>query len=328
MNDFIIFTSCSLAYLPQATLLLRSIRKFHRECEVVLVLVEEKSVYETAVEQLLNGFDEIMYPEDIWGEQRFEKLFPYTVVEACTSIKGPALRRLLNRHKPVIYLDPDVVLFGCLQPLLDNLHTSSVVLTPHQLEPMTNDTYGEIFDEVTSLMTGTYNFGCLAVSPSIEGLAFADWWSERTTQYAFDDASRGLFTDQKWGNLIPVFFPSTCILRHRGCNVASWNIQEREIYFSETGDYMVGGDELIFYHFSKEKYGLHAVRQKSGNNLALASIWRWYLEELEEIREIVSRRQWSYEAFFNQPGEQIDITSRRAYGSQNRNARNPYPFWR
>jgi hypothetical protein len=67
----------------------------------------------------------------------------------------------------------------------------------------------------------------------------------RTTTYSFGLPELGLSTDQKWGNLVPVLFPGTHILSHRGMNVASWNFHERDVQVSEVGSYLVDGDPLI-----------------------------------------------------------------------------------
>jgi len=45
----------------------------------------------------------------------------------------------------------------------------------------------------------------------------------------FSERREGLFTDQKWMNWCPVYFPETKILRDLGNNIALWNIHEREI---------------------------------------------------------------------------------------------------
>ena len=321
-----IFTSCNLAYLPQAMVLLASIRRFHEDCLVTLVLVEEKRKFSKLVQTRLDEFDQVMFPEDLWGEERFDHLFCYDVVEACTAVKGPALARLLEEGLPVIYLDPDVVLFSRLDEVLDQLEIASIVLTPHQLLPMRTDGWGGNFDERTSLSTGVFNFGFFAVSPNEEGIEFAKWFDYRTTWQSYDMPTDGLFTDQKWGNLVPVLFRGTLISRHHGMNVASWNLHERKIHVSSDGEFLVDDEPLVFFHFTKNWGGLDPVKQKSISNIYVASLWRWYLERLNDERARIPLVKWSYKTYFDTK-QDIDPSVRRNYrpvGAPIRSRENPF----
>jgi len=327
-HKFHIFTSCNIAYLPQAMVLLKSVRKHHNDCLFSLVLVEEKRHFPKSIDAALSNFDQVIYPEDVWGEERFGNLFPYNVVEACTAIKGPALSKLLEQDLPVIYLDPDTVIFDRLDAVLHCIGSSSVVLTPHQLDPVSPDRWGGIHDERVSLLTGVFNFGFFAVSPTEEGKSFSKWWDFRTTTYSFDLPELGLFTDQKWGNLVPVLFPGTHILRHRGMNVASWNLHEREVEVSEVGSYLVDGDPLIFFHFTKGQNGVQPVLQKSIHNNYVASLWRWYLEELNEERRALPNNDWSYARYRDGEQQLIEQHSRREFRSVGRlSAHTVNPFY-
>jgi hypothetical protein len=322
-----VFTSCNLAYLPQAMVLLESLRKYHDDCLVTLVLVEEKRRFPTPIEMALRKFDQVMFPEDIWGSERFKNLFPYTVVEACTAIKGPALAMLLEQDLPVVYLDPDVVVFNRLDPILHYLDSASILLTPHQLDPINPEGWGELHDERVSLLTGVFNFGFIAVAPTDEGKSFAKWWKYRTTQHSFENPDFGLFTDQKWGNLVPVLFSETHILRHRGMNVASWNLHERNLCISNHGNYLVDADPLLFFHFTKGHRGVQPVIQKAVHNCYVASIWRWYLEKLDEERAKFSFTEWSYARYRDGQKQMIEQHSRRKFrnvGERTYSSKNPF----
>jgi hypothetical protein len=322
-----IFTSCNLAYLPQAMILLASIRRFHDDCLVTLVLVEEKRKFPRLIQSRLDQFDQVMFPEDLWGDERFVHLFRYDVVEACTAVKGPALSRLLEDGLPVIYLDPDIALFSRLDSTIDQLEEASVILTPHQLSPMSHDRWGGIFDERTSLLTGVFNFGFLAVAPTNEGIEFARWWDYRTTTQSYDMPEAGLFTDQKWGNLVPALFPGTHISRHRGMNVASWNLHERTVHTSCDGTFMVDDDPLVFFHFTKGFNGVTPVLQKAMGNMYVASLWRWYLETLTDERSKIPSVKWSYQTYFDHAQSPIDKSTRRNFqplGAPTRRVGNPF----
>lgn len=275
-----IFTSANLAYAPQAAVMLESIRRFEPTARVVLILVDEIPT-DGSYEDFLQSFDEVITARDLLGSQHDEWMAPYSVVEACTSVKGPALEHLLQHGDQVIYLDPDTMLFAPLTAFREQLAKCSILLTPHQILPVSiTDPY--IADEIDSLRYGVFNFGVFGVRSTEQGKEFATWWSNRLSKYSVDDVSRGIFTDQKWGNLVPIFFSDSEIHRDAGMNVASWNLHLRPISLDGTGTYLVGDQTLVLYHFSKMTHlGRHASLPKVLNNPLAAELIRFYLERLE-----------------------------------------------
>jgi hypothetical protein len=275
-----IFTSANLAYAAQASVMLESIRRFEPSAHVVLVLVDEIPL-DGSYRHFLNSFDEVVTARDLLGDLHDSWMAPYSVVEACTSVKGPALEMLLERGDQVIYLDPDTALFAPLEKFRAQLAHCSILLTPHQLRPTAADV-PFIADEIDSLRYGVYNFGVFGVRSTSEGQAFAKWWSQRLAKHSIDDSERGLFTDQKWGDHIPVFFPDYEIHREAGLNVASWNLHLRPFSNDSFGNYLVDGSPLVLYHFSKITHlGQAASLPKLVDNPLAIDIIRFYLERLE-----------------------------------------------
>lgn len=140
--------------------------------------------------------------------------FFHSVVELCTAVKGQALVHFLNEgSKKVVYLDPDIVVYDNLSEIEKLLDDHSIILTPHQAVPEEGHD-NIVSNEVASLNHGIYNFGFYAVSNTQEGREFSRWWRDRLLDYCYDDIPNGIFTDQRWGNLVPAFFPSCYILRN------------------------------------------------------------------------------------------------------------------
>lgn len=275
-----IFTSANLAYAPQAAVMLESVRRFEPTAHVVLILVDEIPV-DGSYGNFLDSFDEVITSRDLLGSQHDEWMAPYSVIEACTSIKGPALEHLLQRGDQVIYLDPDTMLFAPMTVFREHLAKCSILLTPHQIRPTPIDN-PHIADEIDSLRYGIFNFGVFAVRSTTQGSEFAKWWSDRLSKYSVDDVTRGLFTDQKWANLVPVFFSEAEIHLEAGMNVASWNLHQRPVTINDKGDYLVDGSPLVLYHFSKITHlGRIASLPKLLNNPLAAELIRYYLERLE-----------------------------------------------
>jgi hypothetical protein len=185
-------------------------------------------------------------------------------------------------------------------------------LTPHLLDPETDDL--SIKDnEICALKHGTYNLGFFAVKTSGQGLQFINWWSERLIKFCYDDIPGGLFTDQRWCDLAPVFFDNLLIIRDRGFNVATWNISHRVLSRTSKGDILAGDCVLRFYHFTSFDSGDgYAVLLSCAPNQKIAhEIWDEYKSDLIKQGQLERSSHWIYGSFDN--GEIISKEARRVY---------------
>ena len=199
-----VFTSIAANYLPKARVLAQSMKQVAPETHFALMLVDEAPA---AFDLEGEPFDSVMTLEDLSLDNPTAWAFMHTVVELCTAVKGRAARRLLahDHFDRVFYFDPDMVVFDRFAELEEGLSGVSILLTPHQSEPETH--FEAVMDnEMASLKHGVFNMGFFGIADTAEGRRFADWWGDRLTDFCMDDISRGLFTDQKWANLIPCFF--------------------------------------------------------------------------------------------------------------------------
>jgi glycosyltransferase involved in cell wall biosynthesis len=169
----------------------------------------------------------------------------YDVLEFSTALKPWVLEAALRQCSgAVLYLDPDIEIFGPLDELNDLAVEHDIVLTPHVLEPMPRD--GLDPGERVIMRSGMYNLGFLGLGR--DTAAFLEFWKERLRVDAIVSPDDGLFTDQRWIDFVPAFFPHL-IHRDPGCNVAYWNAHERTLH-SEGDSYFVCGRPLRFVHFS------------------------------------------------------------------------------
>jgi len=306
-----VYTSVAANYIPKARVLLQTLRRFDPHSQVVIVVVDRISA---ALKQSLDEeFDEVMMVEDLPIPDFDGWIFQHTLVEACTAVKGFALMELLRRPDTtdVIYLDPDIALFGTIAPL--RAHVGDVLLTPHLLQPEDERIWIER-NEISALAHGTFNLGFLLVKASLEGKRFAAWWRDRLHWYCRADLPRGLFTDQRWADLVPSLFPSAAIVRDPGCNVATWNIAHRALSGNLDQGFRVEGEhDLRFFHFS----GLDSGAQKqmldlSAPDMEAAYVIRdWYLTECQRKDRGEAATEWAFNTFAN--GEQITLPLRQAY---------------
>jgi glycosyltransferase involved in cell wall biosynthesis/2-polyprenyl-3-methyl-5-hydroxy-6-metoxy-1,4-benzoquinol methylase len=169
----------------------------------------------------------------------------YDVTELATAVKPRFLRYLLDRDGgEVLYLDPDIQVFGSLQEVWELARTHGIVLTPHTTHPLPRD--GRRVDGFHILSAGVYNLGFIAVGT--QSRTFLEWWWSSTRREALIDFNRMMFTDQRWIDLVPCFFDHY-ILKDPGFNVAYWNLHARNVTL-EGDRYLVNGVPLRFFHFS------------------------------------------------------------------------------
>jgi glycosyltransferase involved in cell wall biosynthesis len=307
-----VFTSITSNYLPKARVLAESVKRNLPGCIFHLLLVDTVPLGFDIKKEV---FDYLIPIEELGIRNAEQWIFQHSVVEACTGVKGFGLKRLLARKdcETVLFLDPDIVVLGSLQRLLEYLDSSAVLLTPHLTSPET--TAEAIQDnEFAALQHGIYNLGFLGVSACAEGRRFADWWANRLENYCYDDIPRGLFTDQRWADLAPAYFDGLKIVRDPGYNVCTWNLTHRRVEGNMRDGFTVNGAPLYFYHFS----GLDAGSQKAmldryGSAMpALYDLRDWYLAECDRMgQRQFENIPWSYDSFDN--GGRVRPLHRKLY---------------
>ena len=288
-----VFTSVNINYLDRALILQESIRRFNPEWMLTLFLVDEVPI-DPEIQRYLEEFDEVVLAKNL-NIPNFENwIRGFSVVEACTAIKGYALEFILGAGHDAMYLDPDIVVFNDLSIVQELLQVNDVILTPHILDFET-DNIAIIDNEINALKHGIFNLGFIAVKCSPDGLRFARWWASRLYDFCTEDFSRGLFVDQKWIDLVPSLFEGVLIWKDRGANVASWNISKRTLEFG-AGGYLVDGFPLLFFHFSKARsFGPIMTIRYGYENLALNHLWRWYFDRLNsKSMSSISAHVWAY----------------------------------
>ena len=169
--------------------------------------------------------------------------------------KGDALRwackplfllHLLETKDSVIYVDNDICFFGSPSFLFDELTKSAILLTPHYYEanPRENQNWLE-----ANFRVGLFNAGF--VGASREGKNALLWWAECCLYNIKQSPCRGLFDDQKYLDLMPVLFHHIYIVKHKGCNVAGWNVVQCPRTANENGELVLAKEfPLVFIHFA------------------------------------------------------------------------------
>lgn len=275
-----VFTSITANYIPKAKVLAKSLKQYNPNYKFHLMLCDEVP----KIVKLDDFFDSVIIPEQLNIPNLSSWLFKHTVVEMCTGVKGLAFQRIFNDYDAdiIFYFDPDMVIFSDLSDLVSKLEHHSILLTPHLTQPE-NKNEGILDNEICALQHGIYNLGFLGIKNSKEGLACINWWSKRLLDFCFDDKSNGIFTDQRWADLIPAFFEDHFILRSPKYNVATWNLSNRVATGSLEKGIYINGNPLSFFHFSGFDSGAQeAMLNKYGTHSpVLFELRDWYIQQCE-----------------------------------------------
>ena len=312
MNTIHVFTSAACNYVPKVLALVASIRRHQPAWRIHLALADE---FPSGFELGAEGFDEVHPVADLGIPDHRGWAFCHGIVELSTAIKPFLLRRLLARADcgGVVYLDPDTVLFSPLEEVEEAVQAASIALTPHLTRPEP-ELEGVIDNEIAALKHGTYNLGFLAVAPTEVGLAFADWWADRCYHFCRDAIPHGLFTDQRWIDLVPGFFPGTAILRSSRLNVASWNVSTRRVTGSVPDDVRVDGAALGFYHFTGFDSGAHREMawKHAADQPAVRALIEWYAATIARHgRDPLAAVPWAFGRFAD--GQPVPAAARIVY---------------
>ena len=309
---------CTIAarnYLDRVRVLARSFLRHHPDGLFDVFVVDDRF---GEVDLAADGI-RVIRPDElsIAPRQLRAMALYYDVTEFSTSLKPWVIEAALDRTGgPVLYLDPDIEVFGTLVDLSERAREHGLVLVPHVLEPMPRD--GCTPSEQTILLSGIYNLGFAGVGPA--GRPFLSWWQERLATDAVIDHAAGFFTDQRWVDFAPTLF--SCDVSHDpGCDVAYWNLHERSLD-RVGGRIVVNGEPLRFFHYSGfDPASPHLLSKHAGDRPRillserplLAELCRQYAEQVHAAADHMTTRPYAWGSLDN--GVKVDRLMRRAYRS-------------
>jgi hypothetical protein len=217
-------------------------------------------------------------------------------------------------------MDPDTVLYAPLTPVWEGLRDANVVVTPHIVDPVSGVDFPW---EQDLLRHGGFNLGFIGASATAESDRLLRWWEDRCLTCGFNAAPDGFFVDQKFMDQAHMFFDGVKVLRHKGLNIAYWNLHERPLHQVD-GTWMVEHQPLIFMHFSgfdfapKPSDVMKVSRYPSTVSLdtrpEIAPLFHDYRNRLKDNRYAeLAKLPYSYSSFDN--GVPVTRLARRLLGT-------------
>jgi len=308
----LVYTICNVAYLPRALVLAESVWK-ESGFKVKIVVFDKKRRLDIKIK-----YGEISWLEEYDLPDNYKQLaFKYDILEFATSLRSWFANYFLNLNDNVIYLDPDMLVYNHLEPILNDLKKYPIILTPHYTKPQNLEDQDS---DMSMMRFGSFNLGFFALKNTAESFGFLSWLTHRCFHLCFAESQFGLSTDQKWVSIAPCFFPNIHVSFNLGYNVAYWNMHERNITKINGKYYVNDKFPLIFFHFSsfdelhpKNLSKIKSCPQIKEQRKDIIEISEHYSTLLKKYNLNNTDTKYEFDYFSN--GMAISPTLRRAYAS-------------
>ncbi|MBL7740193.1 MAG: hypothetical protein JNK14_13335 [Chitinophagaceae bacterium] len=233
-------------YYPKALTLFRSLEQFDPNIRLQVLIADNKAVP-----------DNVTIPENV-SIIKANELAGYSLVNDLHtkyahhnmdafrwSLKPVLMSWLLEQgFEKVLYIDCDMFIVNPYDFLFDKLDQSAILLTPNWInsDPLKDK------DSFFSLFTsGLFSAGFIGANK--KGSAALQWWAHACHFMMGEHIQHGIRDDQKYLDVFPVKFEDTYIIRHRGCNIGAWNIDESRRTLVN-GEVLINEEfPVIFIHF-------------------------------------------------------------------------------
>lgn len=162
------------------------------------------------------------------------------------ALKAGFIYKLLESNKNnklYIYCDCDLHFYNDYHEIIDYSSNKSITISPHW-----RTIHSTVMNEFQyNFKHGLYNGGFFICTH--QAMPILEWWAERCCVEC-SATSNTTYVDQKYLDLVPLYFDNVGIIKHKGCNVAGWNMSylQRSI---KNGETLVSGQKIIFIHYSK-----------------------------------------------------------------------------
>lgn len=249
------------SHIHKAIVLLNSVKKHDPSFQLFVLITEQTEHYLADIEAVfLSDLIEADSEASLLAEKYHQQMD-----ELRWSLKPVFIRYLLERNDDSIVLYCDCDMFFVERPsyLINSLKKGGIVLTPHwrPLDPSVS-----LHNFRLNFQDGLFNAGCVAANT--KGIPALNWWAKACFSACEADREKGLWHDQRYLDLMIIYFSQTVICRHKGYNIADWNHHLRESLFEKGNK-----EKIILIHFSANTI----KKILSGKDYLLESYYEEYI---------------------------------------------------
>ena len=224
-SQYAAVTIASMSYLSLARVTASSFKEHNPDIDFFILIADKSTEH---VSEATDSMFQFISIDDLQLKGAQSIFFRYTELELTYALTPCVIKHLLDRkYQGVMFLKQETLVLGKLDSIASHFSCSSVLLTPHLLEPIRSETGVEW--ELNVLLAGVFNGGFAGFSDTSESRIFLDWWAEKTLKECFRDVENGLHFEQRWLDFVPSYVTSYTIIRDPGVNVGHWNLLDRDI---------------------------------------------------------------------------------------------------
>jgi len=195
-------------------------------------------------------------------------------VEYMWTCSSSSVYYVLKRFKldSCTYIDADLYFYSNPKVLIDEMKSSSVLISEHRYTPK--------YDQ--SKISGKYCVQFMTFKNNKEGMKVLTWWKNACLDWCYAQPEEGKFGDQKYLDDWATRFKGVYVMQNLGGGVAPWNMQQYKIVKGNLLKKDKDEFHLVFFHF----HGLKIF----GNKVDLAPYFlskefkeNYYLPYLNEL---------------------------------------------
>lgn len=240
-------TICTAHYMDRVFALYYSIQLQQPGTELHVLVVDRTFTDRKQVADYMYLYTRSQITNTPFAEDVFQK-YGHQPDKLRWSLK-PVFTHFAIQHinERIILLDNDICFFDDFKFLFEKLHHSRMLLTPHWrcMNPYEDEhVFSNIFTD------GVFNAGFIGANrQATEAL---EWWAMVCHYKCEKNYEKGLWDDQKYLDMLPARFEGIEVLRHQGCNVASWNVHDCKRTLVN-GNVLINHQyPIVFVHFTAD----------------------------------------------------------------------------
>ena len=240
MNKHYFCTLFDSGYLLKGIAMLRSLKQYCPHAEVYVLCMDPQC--KLILEHLDFNFIHCISLADIEDESLLEAKKDRGVAEYCWTL-SPCLPWFVLQKYPEInmitYLDADLLFYSDIEPLFQEIKNSSIAIIEHRFTERLKDRE----------VNGRFCVEWVSFRRDEQGVACLSRWREQCIEWCYYRLEDGKMGDQKYLDEWPDRYSACHILQHPGAGIAPWNYAQYAFKTDDTGQILVNGSPLIFYHF-------------------------------------------------------------------------------
>lgn len=227
-------------YLLKGLAMIRSLARHCRAMKIYVLCMDEQT--KLILESLNLPYVVTIGISEVENEDLLQAKMDRGVAEYCWTLSSNFTLYVMQGYAEIdflTYLDADLLFYSDVQPLFDEIGSASIAIIEHRFSERLKDRE----------VNGRFCVEWVGFRRDEQGLACLRRWARQCIEWCYYRLEDGKMGDQKYLDEWPDRYSSCHILLHHGAGIAPWNYAQYRFEKNSSGDILVDGIPLIFYHF-------------------------------------------------------------------------------